>query len=281
MRKRTAKTAKFDDLQIERGALKDLGDRIAAHLKKVREYEASAREKAGVYIKKAQDNRDTIAQLLNEAKAKCKGTRFKAFKAKYCPNLSRPYIYELLSIGDGRKTVEEVRTATRERVAKSRAAKVSATSPVTDTTNAVDLRAMRKKIVTEANEAVGSVLNKVRLGNDQAVNIDDFGEAAKAQLAKAMAGNTETAEAALDAPEPRPSPDATKTAEASADQREAENADLALSAEERAAKKSAKNLGEFMYACKLYLPTLTEADLKKARVYFMEGTWKPKKAEAA
>lgn len=36
-----------------------------------------------------------------------------------------------------------------------------------------------------------------------------------------------------------------------------------------------------MYACELYLPTLTEPDLKKARVYFMEGTWKPKKAKAA
>ncbi len=85
--------------------------------------------------------------------------------------------------------------------------------------------------------------------------------------------------------QPRPasvaSPDATKTADASAEKRKAENADLALSAEERAAKKSTKNLGEFMYACELYLPTLTEPDLKKARVYFMEGTWKPKKAKAA
>ena len=49
-------------------------------------------------------------------------------------------------------------------------------------------------VVTEANKAVGSVLNKVPLENDQAVNIDDSGEV---QLAKATAGNTETAEAAI------------------------------------------------------------------------------------
>ena len=46
---------------------------------------------------------------------------------------------------------------------------------------------------------------------------------------------------------------------------------------------SAKNLAEFQVACQTYLPHLTEADLKKARIFFMEGKWKlrGKRREAA
>jgi hypothetical protein len=54
--------------------------------------------------------------------------------------------------------------------------------------------------------------------------------------------------------------------------------DAKLSPEE----ESAKNLLEFQAACKAYLPHLIEADLKKALVFFMEGSWKPRtKREAA
>jgi hypothetical protein len=75
--------------------------------------------------------------------------------------------------------------------------------------------------------------------------------------------------------------DVTESAEASAERRKAENANL--SPEERAAKLSAHNLSEFQVACRTYLPNLIEADLKKARVFFMEGAWKPraKRQEAA
>jgi hypothetical protein len=75
--------------------------------------------------------------------------------------------------------------------------------------------------------------------------------------------------------------DVTESAEASAERRKAENTNL--SPEERAAKLSAHNLSEFQVACKTYLPNLIEADLKKARVFFMEGAWKPraKRQEAA
>jgi outer membrane biosynthesis protein TonB len=86
-------------------------------------------------------------------------------------------------------------------------------------------------------------------------------------------------------PDPKPDPvsvtppDVTETAEASADKRKAENANLSWSPEEM----SAHNLSEFQVACRTYLPNLIEADLKKARVFFMEGAWKPraKRQEAA
>ena len=93
------------------------------------------------------------------------------------------------------------------------------------------------------------------------------------------------------APTPKPEPTpisvtstpVTESAEASAEMRKAENADLSLSAEEKAAKLSAHNLSEFQVACRAYLPNLIETDLRKARVFFMEGTWKPsaKRQEAA
>jgi hypothetical protein len=88
-------------------------------------------------------------------------------------------------------------------------------------------------------------------------------------------------------PEPIPisvtSTRVTESAEASAERRKAENANPSPSPEERAAKLSAHNLSEFQVACRTYLPNLIEADLKKARVFFMEGAWKPraKRQEAA
>ena len=109
-----------------------LGRRIAAHLQKVRDYEAKAHEKAGVELRKADDNWTTVTQLLAEAKAKCSTDGFKAFKEKYCPDLSRSRIYELLQIGSGKKTIEESRAAKRESVAKSRGKKESATNDVAD-----------------------------------------------------------------------------------------------------------------------------------------------------
>jgi hypothetical protein len=97
-----------------------LGSRIAAQLKTMRSYEAKARKKAGVELRKAQDNFDTITQLLAEAKAKCDGGGFKAFKKRYCPNLSRSRVYELLAIGSGKTTIEASRAATNARVANHR-----------------------------------------------------------------------------------------------------------------------------------------------------------------
>jgi len=98
-----------------------------------RESWARALEKAGVELRKANDNWITVSQLLAEAKAKCDGGGFKAFKAKYCSDLSRSRIYELLAIGSGKKTLEQSRAKKRESVAKSRARGMeSATGHVAD-----------------------------------------------------------------------------------------------------------------------------------------------------
>jgi hypothetical protein len=90
-------------------------------------------------------------------------------------------------------------------------------------------------------------------------------------------------------PEPEPEPkvsvteaNVTETAEASAEKRKAESADLDLSAEERAAKRSAHYLAEFAVACRTYLPKITvEADRQKARLLVSELTSGKPKAKAA
>jgi hypothetical protein len=126
--------SKVTAAQIEKDCpteVEALGYRIAAHLQKVRDYEAKAHEKAGVELRKADDNWTTVTQLLAEAKVKCDAGGFKAFKERFCPDLSRSRIYELLQIGSGKKTLEESRAAKRKSVAKSRK-KVSATNDVAD-----------------------------------------------------------------------------------------------------------------------------------------------------
>jgi len=126
---------KFDDRQIESGALADLGKEIAARLQKVRAYETAASEKAGVELQKAQDHRDAIAKLLVEAKAKCRGLGFKTFKEKYCPDFGRSKIYQLLQIGRGDTTADEIRETKRVQKRKERA--VRDTGNVADNSAAV------------------------------------------------------------------------------------------------------------------------------------------------
>jgi hypothetical protein len=110
-KKNKTKPAKFDELQIKNGALEQDGKTVAAQLQKVRDYEASAKEKAGHELKKADEFWISLTKTLAEVKAKCKGLGFKAFKEKYCPDLSRSRICELVAVGDGKKTLEETRAA--------------------------------------------------------------------------------------------------------------------------------------------------------------------------
>ena len=115
--------------------LEAIGKQIATRVKIMRDYDAAAEEKAGHELRKAQDERDTIHNvLLVQARAKCKeaGESFEKFRKQYCPDLSRSRLYTVLAIADGRKTVEQDRAEKRESVAKSRA-KVSSTSAVGDT----------------------------------------------------------------------------------------------------------------------------------------------------
>jgi hypothetical protein len=59
----------------------------------------------------------------------------------------------------------------------------------------------------------------------------------------------------------------TESAEISIEQRRAENAELDLSAEEKAAKASERALAEFTVACRTWLPKITEeSDRQKARL---------------
>jgi hypothetical protein len=83
--------------------------------------------------------------------------------------------------------------------------------------------------------------------------------------------------------EPKPDsvtkPPVTESAEESAEKRRAINADLNLTAEERATKESARYLAEFTAACRLYLPKVTtEADRQKARLLVSELTTPKRKA---
>jgi hypothetical protein len=114
--------------------LEEIGKQIAARVAIMRNYDAAAEEKAGHDLRKAQDERDTINNvLLVEARAKCKesGESFERFRKQYCPDLSRSRLYAVLAIADGRKTVAQDRAEKRESVAKSRA-KMSSTVPVGD-----------------------------------------------------------------------------------------------------------------------------------------------------
>jgi hypothetical protein len=68
-------------------------------------------------------------------------------------------------------------------------------------------------------------------------------------------------------------PHVTETTEESTARRKAVNANLSLTPEEMAAKRSAHWLAEFVVGCRLYLPKITiEADRQKARLLVSELT---------
>jgi hypothetical protein len=76
---------------------------------------------------KAVDMFDSINCLLKEAEGLCDADGFAEFKQTYCRKLGQSRTYELLAVQQGRKTVEQIREATRLRVAKHRAAKKAVT----------------------------------------------------------------------------------------------------------------------------------------------------------
>jgi hypothetical protein len=117
---REKKSAKYDDNQIKNGALESDGKRVAAQLKKMRDYETTAYEKAGHELRKMDEFWTSLSQTLAEVKAKCKGDGFKTFQEKYCPDLQRSRIYELLRIGRGAMTLEEARDAAAKRKREQR-----------------------------------------------------------------------------------------------------------------------------------------------------------------
>ena len=123
------RTARFDDVQVESGALSELGKRVQVHGEKALAYQNKAEEVAVYELRKADEHLIARAQCLAEARSKCTKAGFKVFQTKYAPELSRSRLYELLAIGTGKKTAEQVKIATSERVAKHRAAKKSQAAP--------------------------------------------------------------------------------------------------------------------------------------------------------
>jgi hypothetical protein len=141
-----ARNAKFDDIQIINGALEQDGKRVAAHLQKMRDCEAAVYEKSGHDLRKIDEFRISLSQTLAEVKAKCRGEGFKAFQDKWCPDLQRSSIYELLRIGRGVLTLEQARAAAAKRKRKQRERELSVTSAnVTDNVGA-DGKARKKPI---------------------------------------------------------------------------------------------------------------------------------------
>lgn len=228
------------DCPIEVAAL---GFRIRAQLKTMRGYEAKAHEKAGVELRKADDNWTTVTQLLAEAKAKCSAGGFKAFKKKFCPNLGRSRIYELLRIGSGKETLEESRAAKRASVAKSRkkGRRVSATNDVVD--KLAEVAALRG-----AEPPPAAIIN---------MPVADGVADDKTGVVEVENNVTETAE----------------------ERANAEYADW-LEASDKAAKASAHCLAEFTAACRKLLPKMTEkSHREKARQLVCKMIESPK-AEA-
>ena len=124
------------------------GKFIAAQIKKARQYETQAEEKAGADLRKAADNWTSVFQRLAEVQKKCKeaGVSFKEFKAKYCPDLGRSQLYKALAIADGRTTIEQERERDAKRQATKRA-KASVTPDVTDSQN--DLSPAEQEQITK------------------------------------------------------------------------------------------------------------------------------------
>ena len=222
--------------------VEDLGHRIAAHIQAARGYEAKAHEKAGVELRKADNNWTTVTQLLTEAKAKCDTGGFEAFKEKYCPDLSCSRIYELLQIGSGKKTLEESRAAKRASVAKSWGKKVSTTNDVVD------------KAAAEPPPAA--------ISNASAT------ESAEVSIEQRRAEH-----AALDlSPEPQAEPEIAEDAEAEVKRLKTLKAKLKNNNEDKIdASASAKALAVFKAACDDRLPEMNADDLQSAIDYFAEA----------
>jgi hypothetical protein len=94
--------------------LKGLANRIEEELQKASKCE-----------EEADQHYRTVGQHLLDARRACNAGGFKAFREKFFPELGKSRVYELLQIATDKKSVEEVRASTQERVARHRANKAS------------------------------------------------------------------------------------------------------------------------------------------------------------
>jgi hypothetical protein len=113
------------DAARSKAKLDEIGKEITARIEKMRAAEATAMDKAGAELKRAEGHRIAIMERLKEARKHCRLLRlsFNDFKAKYAPDLGRSSIYRLLAIADGRTTQEQEREKERVKKQWQRAAK--------------------------------------------------------------------------------------------------------------------------------------------------------------
>jgi hypothetical protein len=133
---------KLTAAQVEKACPHDLqkiGERITVHL-----------TRAAKCDEKAEQHRVAAGQLLAQAKEACDDSGFDAFRERFFPDLGRTRVYELLAIASGKKTPEEVRAASRERMVKHRAKKAEAPASVTVTDKPKPLGASRDDNKVEA-----------------------------------------------------------------------------------------------------------------------------------
>ena len=214
--------------------LQDLGERIIVHL-----------TKAAQCDDKAEQHRISAGKLLAEAMAACDGGGFNKFRELCCPNLGKSRAHELLQIASGKKTVEETKTATRERVNRHRSAKAAAPkvpAPQSSVTVTDDAEASAEK--REAEYAAAD------------------GDTPKANEADTEAGTVANAEGEIK------ELDEAEALKAKMDVAEMVNID---------SKASAEALAEFKAACETCLPKLTIDDLQEAIDFFAEtARYRPK-----
>jgi hypothetical protein len=223
------------------GELETLGKEIAVRLEKIEKAKKIISDVVAPEIKSVIDHTDSVEKLLAEAQKKCKvaGMKFAEFHKQYAPNYSRSKVYELCAIGRGALCITDQRERKKIQKREERAVqKVSTTTPVVDTSGA----------------------GAVRLGNGQSVDVGGFGPAAQAQLAE------HTGSAATEI-----STDAAK-ARMAALAGEAPPTAPTLTAEEI----SDEALAAFTRCCQENGPKWTEADEKKARVYFNQREYLPR-----
>ena len=126
---------KFTAADIEQDCpahLQQMGKEIAARLKKI--------EKIDKYVEQAENHTISITQTIMRAKELCDEGGFNSFQERFFPNLGKSRVYELLAIGTGKKSIQEIKASTRLRVTKHRANKTAASVSVTvtDKTEAQD-----------------------------------------------------------------------------------------------------------------------------------------------
>jgi hypothetical protein len=173
---KTTAVALLTAAQIEKNcpaSVEGWGNQIKGHYKTALQYEG-----------KAEQQWNSIGRYLAQAKAACDGGGFAAFRERFCPDLGKTRVYELLRIGSGKTTTENLRAATAGRMKKHRAAQKAAAEQepklVRHVTEDPAASAERRKAEYAMTDET------VRLNGGQAIDIEKLSPAAQAQLAEKL-----------------------------------------------------------------------------------------------